>query len=57
MNKLCRDEVQERVEKIKQGTGSDDEVNVWIEEILASVPNRQVIETIMAGEGVSTEKL
>lgn len=57
MNKLCRDEVQERVEKIRQGIGSDDEVNVWIEEILASVPNRQVIETIMAGEGVSTDEI
>ena len=37
--------------------GSDEEVNVWIEEIAESVPNRQVIETIMAGNGVSAAEI
>lgn len=57
MKKLSRDEVKERVEKMRQGLGSDTEVGVWVEEILASVPNRQVIETIMAGDGVSVEEI
>jgi len=57
MNKLRREEVKERVEKITQGIGSDNEVNIWIEEILASVPNRQVIETIMSGEDVSVDEI
>ena len=47
MGKLSRDEVTERVEKISQGMGSDEEVNVWIE----------VIETIMAGNGVSAAEI
>ena len=38
VGKLSRDEVTERVEKISQGMGSDEEVNVWIEEIAESVP-------------------
>ena len=38
MGKLSRDEVTERVEKISQGMGSDEEANVWIEEIAESVP-------------------
>lgn len=57
MNKLSRSEVKECVEKISQGLGSDEEVNVWIEEITESVPNRQVIETIMAGNDVSVEEI
>ena len=57
MNKLSKDEVKWRVENIRQGIGSDDEVSRWVEEILASVPNRQVIETIMAGEGVGIDEI
>ncbi len=57
VGKLSRDEMTERVEKISQGMGSDKEVNVWIEEIAESVPNRQVIETIMAGNGVSAAEI
>ena len=57
MNRLSRDEVKKRVEKIRQGIGSDHEVGVWIEEILASVPNREVIKTIMAGENVSIDEI
>lgn len=57
MRKLSRDEVKERVEKMRQGLGDDNEVGVWVEEILASVPNRQVIETIMAGNGVSIDEI
>lgn len=57
MNRLSRTEVRERVEKIRQGLGSDHEVNVWIEEILTSVPNREVIKTIMAGEGAGIDEI
>ncbi len=57
MGKINRVGVTERVEKISQGLGSDEEVNVWIEEIAESVPNRQVVETIMAGNGVSVEEI
>ncbi len=57
MNKIDRAKVKEYVEKIRQGIGNDNEVSTWIEEILASVPNRQVIHTIMAGEGVSTDEI
>ena len=57
MEKLSRDEIKERVEKIRQGMGSDNEVGVWIEEILASVPNREVIGTIMAGKNVSVDEI
>ena len=57
MGKISRGEVAERVEKISQGLGNDEEVNVWIEEIAESVPNRQVVETIMAGNGVSVEEI
>ena len=57
VNKLNRSEVTERIEKISEGLGSDEEVNVWIEEIAESVPNRQVIETIMAGNSVSAAEI
>ena len=57
MGKINRVGVTERVEKISQGLGSDEEVNVWIEEIAESVPNRQVVETIMAGNGVSAAEI
>ena len=57
MSRLNRTEVKERVEKIRQGIGSDHEVSVWVEEILASVPNREVIKTIMAGECIGTDEI
>lgn len=57
MQKISRDKVKEYVEKIRQGTGNDEEIRIWIEEISASVPNRQVISTIMAGNGISTDEI
>lgn len=57
MSRIGRNEVKERIEKIRQGLGSDEEVSIWIEEIMESVPNRQVMETIMAGNNVSVEEI
>ncbi len=57
MKKLTRDEIKERVEKIRQGLGDDDEVSLWVEEIAASIPNCQVIGTIMAGNGISVDEI
>ena len=57
MKKLTRDEIKERVEKIRQGLGDDDEVSLWVEEISASIPNCQVIGTIMAGNGISVDEI
>lgn len=57
MKKLTRDEIKERVEKIRQGIGDDDEVSLWVEEISASIPNSQVIGTIMAGNGISVDEI
>lgn len=57
MKRLSKDEVKTRVEKICQGLGSDSEVNIWMEEILASVPNRQVTEIIMAGDNVTVDEI
>lgn len=39
------------------GLGSDDEVEKWIGEISASVPNRNIIGTIMSGSGITTEEV
>lgn len=57
MSRIGRNEVKERIEKIRQGLGSDEEVSIWIEEIMESVPNRRVMETIMAGNNVSVEEI
>ena len=57
MKKISRNEVKERVEKMRQGLGTDEEVGMWVEEILESVPNRQVIEIIMAGKNVSIDEI
>ena len=46
---LSRDEVYAYVEKIRMGLGSDDEVEKWIGEISASVPNRNIIGTNYVG--------
>ena len=54
---LSRDEVYAYVEKIRMGLGSDDEVEKWIGEISASVPNRNIIGTIMSGSGITTEEV
>ena len=51
------DEVYAYVEKIRMGLGSDDEVEKWIGEISASVPNRNIIGTIMSGSGITTEEV
>lgn len=57
MSRIDRNGVKERVEKIRQGLGSDKEVAIWIEEIKKSVPNQQIIATIMAGNEVSNEEI
>ncbi len=49
MDKLSREEVKELVEKISYGMGSDEEVSEWIQKIMDSVPNRNVVEAIMSG--------
>ena len=48
MDKLSREEVKELVEKISYGMGSDEEVSEWIQKIMDSVPNRNVVEAIMS---------
>lgn len=57
MSRIDRNGVKERVEKKRQGLGSDKEVAIWIEEIKKSVPNQQIIATIMAGNEVSNEEI
>ena len=54
MDRLSRDEVYAYVEKIRMGLGSDEEVEKWIGEISASVPNRNITRTIMLGTGITT---
>ena len=53
MDKLSREEVKELVEKISYGMGSDEEVSEWIQKIMDSVPNRNVVEAIMSGPNAS----
>ena len=55
MNKLSGNEVFMYVEKIRMGLGSDEEVANWIEKI--SVPNRNIIGTIMSGNHITTEEV
>lgn len=57
MKKLNREEVFMYVEKIRKGLGSDDEVTRWVEEISVSVPNRNILGTIMSGNNVTTEEV
>lgn len=57
MDKLSREEVKELVEKISYGMGSDEEVSEWIQKIMDSVPNRNVVEAIMSGPNVSIEEI
>lgn len=45
------------VEKIRKGLGSDDEVTRWVEQISISVPNRNILGTIMSGNNVKTEEV
>lgn len=57
MEKLSREEVQKLVEQMCMGLGEDEEVNVWIDQIRESVPNRQVIEAIMAGPNATIDDI
>ena len=57
MDKLSREEVKELVEKISYGMGSDEEVSEWIQKIMDSVPNRNVVEAIMSGPNASIEEI
>ena len=57
MKKLNREEVLMYVEKIRRGLGSDDEVTRWVEEISMSVPDRNVVRTIMSGNNVTNEEV
>lgn len=57
MKKLNREEVFMYVEKIRKGLGSDDEVTRWVEEISISVPNRNILGTIMSGNNITTEEV
>ena len=56
MDKLSREEVKELVEKISYGMGSDEEVSEWIQKIMDSVPNRNVVEA-MSGPNASIEEI
>ena len=57
MDKLSREEVKELVEKISYGMGSDEEVSEWIQKIMDSVPNRNVVEAIMSGPNAGIEEI
>lgn len=57
MKKLNREEVFMYVEKIRKGLGSDEEITRWVEEISMSVPNRNILGTIMSGNNVTTEEV
>lgn len=57
MEKLSREEVKELVKKISYGIGSDEEVSEWIEKIMDSVPNRNVVEAIMSGPDADIEDI
>lgn len=57
MNKLNKEEVKELVTKISLGLGDDKDVSLWIQSIMDSVPNRNVIETIMSGEDETIEQI
>ena len=57
MDKLSREEVKELVEKISYGMGSDEEVSEWIQKIMDSVPNRNGVESFMAGPNASIEEI
>lgn len=57
MNKLSREDVKKLVEKISYGLGSDEEVSEWIQNIMDSVPNRNVVETIMSGTNDSIDEI
>ena len=57
MNKLSRNEIFMYIEKIRMGLGSDEEVANWIEKISISVPNRNIIGTIMSGNHITTEEV
>ena len=57
MDKLSREEVKELVEKISYGMGSDEEVSEWIQKIMDSVPNRNVVEAIVSGANASIEEI
>ena len=54
---LSRQEMLELVKKIRVGEGSDREVSHWIERISDSVPNREVVQTIMSGDDLSDEEI
>ena len=56
-DKLSRNEIFMYVEKIRMGLGSDEEVANWVEEISVSVPNRNIIGTIMSGNHITTEEV
>lgn len=57
MDKLNRQEVLELVKKIRVGEGGDREVSRWIDRISDSVPNREVVQTIMSGDELSDEEI
>ena len=50
-------QLKELVEKISYGMGSDEEVSEWIQKIMDSVPNRNVVEAIMSGPNASIEEI
>lgn len=55
--KLSREEIKQLVIKIRNGEGDDSEVSKWIEDILNSVPNREVIEVIMSGSNATVDEI
>ena len=57
MERLSREAVKDLVIKIRQGLGEDEERNKWIDQIRDSVPNREVIKTIMSGPDADIEDI
>lgn len=58
MKKLNKEEILELIVRIRNGEGTDEEVSRWIDGIENSVPNRNIIETIMgAGDNAAAEEI
>ncbi len=55
MRILNKEEILGLVVRIRNGQGTDEEVSRWLDEISASVPNRNVVEAIMSGDDVTAE--
>lgn len=58
MKKLNKKEILELVVRIRKGEGTDEEVSRWIDNIENSVPNRNIVETIMGvGDDATAEEI